>query len=64
MDLNKVIIYVILIIFLLIFLFSILYNIKPYKTLCISDKSENNLEWNLEDEIKKFTDIEDMYIKK
>ena len=64
MSCTKIIIYIIII---LILLYSTLYYIKLDKSIIDCpfkiNKKCNNSEWDLEDEIKKFTNIEDSYIK-
>ena len=61
----KILVYIIVI---LIILFSSVYYIKPFKSTidCPFNKNtnkENEFEWILSDEIKKFTNLEDIYIK-
>ncbi len=61
----KILRYILVILVILFILFSTIYYIKPFKTagICPFDKNNNEFEWDLEDEIKKFTNIEDIYIK-
>lgn len=68
MTYFKIIRYIILILIILFILISSVYYIKPFKTVikCPFDKitsNQNNFEWDIEDEIKKFTKLEDVYIK-
>jgi len=60
--------YILVILIMLFILFSSLYYIKPYKSIadCPFNKNTckgNEFEWILENEIKKFTNLEDEYIK-
>ena len=53
--------YIVIAIIILFILFSSIYYIKPFKNTiaCNSDDTD----WILENEIKKFTNLEDIYIK-
>lgn len=68
MTYFKILSYIIVVLIILFTLFSSVYYIKPFKyiTGCPVNKNISNgnkFKWILEDEIKKFTKLEDDYIK-
>jgi hypothetical protein len=68
MTYFKILSYIIVVLIILFALFSSVYYIKPFKYIagCPVNKNISNgneFEWILEDEIKKFTKLEDDYIK-
>lgn len=68
MTYFKILGYILVILIMLFILFSSVYCIKPFKSIidCPFNKNackENESEWILENEIKKFTNLEDEYIK-
>ena len=68
MTYFKILSYIIVILIVLFILSSSIYYIKPFKPVsdCPFNKNtsnKNNFNWILEDEIKKFTKLEDDYIK-
>lgn len=63
----KIIRYILVILIILFILFSSVYYIKPYKSIVgcpFSNTNSNENEWILENEIKKFTNLENNYVKK
>jgi hypothetical protein len=68
MTYFKILGYILIILIMLFILFSSVYYIKPFKSIADCPFNKNNckgneFEWILENEIKKFTNLEDDYIK-
>jgi hypothetical protein len=66
MTYFKILSYILVILIILFVLLSSVYYIKPFKSISVcpfNKNTSNEGEWILENEIKKFTSLEDNYIK-
>lgn len=66
MTYFKILSYILVILIILFVLLSSVYYIKPFKSISVcsfNKNTSNEDEWILENEIKKFTNLEDDYIK-
>lgn len=66
MTYFKILSYILVILIILFVLLSSVYYIKPFKSISVcpfNKNTPNEGEWILENEIKKFTNLEDDYIK-